>query len=223
MERAFSLKVGDRAGSVDALLMAPEQPRLWYVFAHGAGAGMRHSFMNQLSERLHSIGVATLRYNFPYMQEGTGRPNPAPILEATVRAAIEQAAQELPNVPIIAGGKSMGGRMTSQLLSKDHDLPIQGLAFVGFPLHQPGKPGRTRAEHLFDVVHPMLFLQGTRDTLADLGLLRPVIDRLGARATLRVIEDADHSFHVRKQSGRTDEQVLDELAAAAAEWMGERS
>jgi predicted alpha/beta-hydrolase family hydrolase len=212
MERLFTLKVGDRAGSVDGLLLTPEKPRLLYVFAHGAGAGMRHSFMNQMSEKLLSLGVATLRFNFPYMQDGTGRPNPAPILETTVRAAIEYGAHELPGVPMTAGGKSMGGRMTSQLLSKDHDLPIQGLAFVGFPLHQPGKPGRARAEHLFDVVHPMLFLQGTRDTLADITLMREVTGELGERARLHVIEGADHSFAVLKKSGRTFDDVLEELA-----------
>ena len=198
--------------------MTPENPRLLYVFAHGAGAGMRHTFMNQMSESLLALGVATLRYNFPYMQEGTKRPNPAPILEATVRAAIEKGAQELPNVPLIAGGKSMGGRMTSQLLSKDHGLPVQGLAFVGFPLHQPGKPGRARAEHLFDVVHPMLFLQGTRDTLADITLIREVTGELGERARLHVIDGADHSFAVLKKSGRTFADVLDELARVIVEF-----
>jgi uncharacterized protein len=212
MEREISIEVGERSGTVDGLLMAPKNARLLYVFAHGAGAGMRHRFMEDLTSRLANIGVATLRYQFPYMQAGTGRPNPAPMLEATVRAAIERGAQEFPDLPMVAGGKSMGGRMTSQLLSKEHELPVRGLVFVGFPLHQPGKPGRARAAHLFDVVHPMLFLQGTRDTLADITLMREVTSEIGARATLHVVEGADHSFAMLKRSGRTHAEVLDELA-----------
>lgn len=212
MQREFTLQIGDRAEGVQALLQRPETPRLLYVFAHGAGAGMRHNFMNQLADRLEAVDVATLRFQFPYMQAGGKRPDPPALLESTVRYAIELGRQELPEIPMIAGGKSMGGRMTSQLLAKTHDLPVRGLAFVGFPLHQPGKPGRARAAHLFDVRIPMLFLQGTRDTLADLTLMREVTDELGDRARLHVIDGADHSFAVLKRTGRTNEEVLDELA-----------
>jgi len=162
--------------------------------------------------------VATLRYQFPYMEAGGRRPDVPAVLEATVRAAIRTAAGLLPGVPLIAGGKSMGGRMTSQLLSREPQLPVRGIAFLGFPLHAPNKPSRTRAAHLFDVVQPMLFLQGTRDTLADLGLIEEVTSELGARATLHVVDGADHSFGVLKKSGRTNEEVLDELAAAIADF-----
>jgi uncharacterized protein len=199
-------------------LLAPTQPWLLYVFAHGAGAGMHHRFMVDVANRLHARGIATLRYQFPYMENGGKRPDVPNVLEATVRRAIELGAAELPNVPMIAGGKSMGGRMTSQLLAKQHDLPVRGLAFTGYPLHAPNKPGRARAQHLFDVVHPMLFLQGTRDSLADIGLMRDVTSELGDRATMHIIEGADHSFGVLKKSGRTDAEVLDELADTIAFW-----
>lgn len=212
MEQAFSLVVGSHAGRVDALLLAPPNPVLLYVFAHGAGAGMRHRFMDAMAGRLYDRSVATLRYQFPYMQSGGKRPDVPGVLEATVRSAIEHAHQAYPDLPLVAGGKSMGGRMTSQLLSRQHDLPVKGIAFLGFPLHQPNRPGRDRAAHLFDVVHPMLFVQGTRDTLADLTLIREVTSELGALATLHVVEGADHSFAVPKKSGRTHDQVLDEIA-----------
>ena len=189
-----------------------------YVLAHGAGAGMRHPFMTEIAEKLQAKGVATLRYEFPYMQSGGKRPDPPRVLEATVRKAIEKAAELAPALPIIVGGKSMGGRMTSQLLANDHTLPVRGLVFLGFPLHQPGKPGRERAKHLFDVVQPMLFVQGTRDTLADLSLVREVTAELGERATLRVVEGGDHSFAVRKSDGRSHEEVMNEIADAVVSW-----
>ena len=212
MERTIRLQVGERTGEVEALLQAPANPRLLYIFAHGAGAGMRHLFMARMAAKLQELNAATLRYQFPYMQNGRGRPDVPAVLEATVRAAILAGQQEFPGVPLVAGGKSMGGRMTSQLLSKDHHLPVQALAFIGFPLHQPGKPSRTRAAHLFDVAHPMLFIQGTRDSLADISLIREVTSELGSKATLHVIEGADHSFGVLKKSGRTNEDVLEEIA-----------
>jgi predicted alpha/beta-hydrolase family hydrolase len=199
-------------------LLVPDQPWLLYVFAHGAGAGMHHRFMGDVAQRLLARGIATLRYQFPYMESGGKRPDVPAVLEATVRRAIELGARELPDLPIIAGGKSMGGRITSQLLAKEPDLPVRGLAFTGFPLHAPNKPGRARAAHLFEVVQPMLFLQGTRDTLADLGLMRAVTSELGERAVLHVVEGADHSFAVLKKSGRTNEEVLDELADMIATW-----
>jgi predicted alpha/beta-hydrolase family hydrolase len=200
------------------LLLHPKGAHLMYVLAHGAGAGMRHPFMTQIAEKLQSSGVATLRYEFPYMQSGRKSPDRPGVLEVTVRKAIETAAELAPDLPIIAGGKSMGGRITSQLLAQDHSLPVRGICFLGFPLHQPGKPGRERAKHLFDVVQPMLFVQGTRDTLADLSLIRTVTGELGSLATLHVVEGGDHSFAVRKSDGRSHDQVMDEIAEAITSW-----
>jgi len=211
------------AGEVSALLLLPARPAALYVLAHGAGAGMRHAFMEAIARRLAARGVGTLRYQFPYSERGAGRIDPEPLLLATVRAAVAAGREAAGGVPIIAGGKSMGGRMTSRAAASEPLAGVAGLAFLGFPLHPAGQPGTSRADHLAKVDLPLLFLQGTRDTLADLALLRPVLERLGARATLRVFDDADHSFHVRKSSGRTDEQTLDELAAAVAEWTGERA
>jgi uncharacterized protein len=218
MEQTLNLLVGERAGTVEALLQAPAAPELLYIFAHGAGAGMRHPFMVQMSAILQELNVATLRYQFPYMEIGRKSPDVPAVLEATVRAAIRLGRDLLPDVPLIAGGKSMGGRMTSQLLAKEPGLPVKGLAFVGFPLHQPNRPSRTRAAHLFDVVHPMLFVQGTRDALADLELISEVTRELGARARLHVIEGADHSFGVLKKSGRTAADVQAEIARVIMEF-----
>jgi predicted alpha/beta-hydrolase family hydrolase len=211
------------AAEVSALLLAPARPRALYVLAHGAGAGMRHPFMEAVAQRLAARGVATLRYQFPYTEQGGRRPDPEPILLATVRAAVAAGREAAGGAPVLAGGKSMGGRMTSRAAAAEPLAGVAGLVFLGFPLHPAGRPGVSRAEHLARVELPMLFLQGTRDTLADLALLRPVLERLGERATLRVIEHADHGFHVPKRSGRTDEQVLDELATAVAEWPEGRS
>ena len=206
------------AGEVSALVVTPARPRAWYVFAHGAGAGMRHRFMEALAQRLAARGVATLRYQFPYAEQGGRRPDPEPLLLATVRAAVAAGRELAGGAPVLAGGKSMGGRMTSRAAAAAPLEGVRGLVFVGFPLHPAGQPGVARAEHLARVTVPMLFLQGTRDTLANLELLSPIVGQLGGRATLRVIEHADHGFHVLKRSGRGDEQVLDELAAAVAEW-----
>jgi len=197
------------------ILRRPQQAFCLYVLAHGAGAGMRHPFLEKLSEALAAEGVATLRYEFPYMEQGKRRIDRPPVLHERVREAVAVAARE--RLPLFAGGKSMGGRMTSQAQSLAPLADVLGLAFVGFPLHPAGKPGVERAEHLANVRVPMLFLQGTRDDLADLALLRPVIDGL-ARATLHVVDEADHSFHVRKGSGRTDEEVLADLARTFARW-----
>ena len=209
------------AGEVSALLVMPTGARALYVLAHGAGAGMRHAFMDAIAHKLAAQGIGTLRYQFVYTERGGHRPDPEPVLLATVRAAIAEGIRIANGLPVLAGGKSMGGRMTSRAAAAE-PLPgeVGGLVFLGFPLHPAGRPGTSRADHLAGVALPMLFLQGTRDTLADLALLEPVLKKLGARATLRVIEDADHGFHVRKKSGRGDEQVLDELAAAAAAWLG---
>lgn len=219
MEQALGIEVEGR-GRVDAILLAPESPRLLYVLAHGAGAGMRHSFMSDIAKRLFDRNVATLRYQFPYMQAGGKRTDPPAVAEAAVRAAIVKGQELLPGVRIVAGGKSFGGRMTSQLLSHDHDLPVIGLVFLGFPLHPPGKPSRSRAEHLFDVRVPMLFLQGTRDPLADLDLIREVTNELGDKASLHIVQGGDHSFAVLKRDGRNADEVMNELADTIVRWCG---
>jgi predicted alpha/beta-hydrolase family hydrolase len=209
-------------GEVSALLLRPVKARWLLALAHGAGAGMSHPFMGSLAGELASVGVATLRYQFPYMEGRRRVPDAPAVLTATVRAAVRAAAEAAPGLPLLAGGKSMGGRMTSQAAA-EHCLDgaldgVRGLVFFGFPLHPPNKPGTKRADHLVNVTAPMLFLQGTRDTFAELPLLRPVCAKLGTRGTLRVIETADHSFHVLKSSGRTDAEALRELAETTASW-----
>ena len=194
---------------ISALLLKPARPRALYVLAHGAGAGMRHPFMEAVARRLAVNGLATLRYQFPYMEQRSRRPDPEPVALATVRAAVRAGRQAAGGLPLFAGGKSYGGRMTSRAAAEAALEGVTGLVFLGFPLHPAGRPGISRAAHLAQVALPMLFLQGTRDTLADLTLLEPVIEQLGKRATLRAIEHADHSFHVLKRSGGTDEQVMD--------------
>ena len=206
------------AGEVSAVLTRPADARWMLVLAHGAGAGMRHAFMEALAEELVSVGVAILRYQFPYMEEGRGVPDRPKVLTATVAAAVRAAKEVAPGLPLLAGGKSMGGRMSSQAAAEGFLNEVRGLVFFGFPLHAPKQPGTKRAEHLSRVAMPMLFLQGTRDALADLRLLRPICKGLGARATLQVVETADHSFHVLKKSGRNDQEVLRELAAATVAW-----
>lgn len=206
------------AGPVSGLLLAPARPKALYVLAHGAGAGMRHPFMEAVAQRLAARGIATLRYQFLYSEQGARRPDPEPLLLATVRAAVAAGREAAGDIPLLAGGKSMGGRMTSRAAAVAPLEGVRGLVFLGFPLHPAGRPGVSRAEHLARVGVPMLFLQGTRDALADLTLLAPIVGRMGKRAVLRVVEHADHGFHVPKRSGRTDEQVLDELATAVAEW-----
>jgi predicted alpha/beta-hydrolase family hydrolase len=205
-------------GEVSALLCRPAKAQRLLVLAHGAGAGMSHPFMANLAEELAGCCVATLRYQFPYMRERRRVPDAPGVLKATVAAAARAAAEAAPGLPLLAGGKSLGGRMTSQAAAQNSLNGVRGLVFFGFPLHPPGRPGTKRAEHLEKVTIPMLFLQGTRDALADLTLLRPVCAKLGTRATLHVIETADHSFHVLKSSGRTDEHVLLELAETTASW-----
>jgi uncharacterized protein len=205
-------------GDVSALMVAPPRPRAFYVLAHGAGAGMRHAFMGAIAQRFAAHGVATLRYQFPYTEHRGRRPDPEPVLLATVRAAVAAGRAAAGDVPLLAGGKSMGGRMTSRAAAVDPLPGVAGIVFLGFPLHPAGRPAVSRADHLVRVEAPMLFLQGSRDTLADLTLLEPVVAGLGERATLRVIEHADHGFHVLKRSGRTDDEVLDELSAAVVTW-----
>ena len=206
------------AGPVSSLLVRPAGARVGLVLAHGAGAGMRHSYMTALSVRLASFGVATFRYQFPYMEAGGRRPDPPEIAVATVRAAVEEAAREMAGLPLVAGGKSFGGRMTSTAAAEAPLPLVRGLAFFGFPLHPPEEPGIGRAEHLARVTVPMLFLQGTRDELAQLPLLEPVVKGLGPRATLHLVEGADHSFGVLRKSGRNASDVLDELSGTFSEW-----
>ncbi len=208
----------DSRGEVSALLVRPAKARRLLVLAHGAGAGMSHPFMEMLAGELAGVGVATLRYQFPYMEERRRVPDAPAVLAATVVAAVQVAAEAAPGLPLLAGGKSMGGRMTSQAAAQHPLDGVRGLVFFGFPLHPPKQPGTKRADHLAKVTVPMLFLQGTRDTFADLKLLRPVCAKLGSRATLHVMETADHSFHVLKSSGRSDGEVLRELAETTVSW-----
>ena len=205
------------ADRLDALLLRPERARLLYVLAHGAGAGMRHVFLQRIAEALAELAVATFRFQFPYTQAGRRRPDDAAVLRGAVRAAVNAAHDAAPDLPMIAGGKSMGGRMTTQSQAEAPLPGVRGIALLGFPLHPARRPATSRAEHLAQVDVPQLYLQGTRDELARLSLLRPILSTL-PRAELRVIEGADHSFHVLRRSGRSDAEVIAELAAAVAEW-----
>lgn len=216
--RELHFTAGADAGIVSAILTRPADARRLLVLAHGAGASMRHAAMEALSAALAQRGTATFRYNFPYMERGKGPPDPKPKLHATVRSAVKAAHEAAADLPLYAGGKSMGGRMTSQAAASAELPGVRGIVFFGFPLHPAGKPDMERAEHLVEVQTPMLFLQGTRDKLADLELLEPVCQSLGKRATLHVVEGADHSFHVLKSSGRTDSEVCSELAQTVDDW-----
>ena len=200
------------------LLLRPDNARLLYVLAHGAGAGMRHPFMQAIARELAARGVATFRWEFPYMREQRGRPDPPAVAIAAVREAVAHAAAAAPDLPLVAGGNSFGGRMTSTAQAEAPLTGVRGLVFLGFPLHAPKRPSDSRAAHLAAVQIPMLFLQGTRDDLADLTLLKPVCKKLGSRATLHIVEGGDHSFNVLKRSGRTDLDALTELADTIAAW-----
>lgn len=210
--------VADDIGDVTGLLIRPPRAEALYVFGHGAGAGMRHSFMESVAARLAARRIATFRYHFPYREVGRKAPNRPPVLTATVRAAVAEGRRLAPDLPLLAGGKSMGGRMTSTAASEAVLPGVRGLAFFGFPLHAAGKPGTKRGDHLAGVTLPMLFLQGTRDKLAELDLLKPVLQSVQPTPTLHVVEGADHGFHVLKRSGRTDDEVLDEIAGRFAKW-----
>lgn len=207
------------AGAVSALLARPAQARACFVFAHGAGAGMMHAFMAVVASGLAERNIATLRYQFPYMEKGSKRPDPPGIAHAAVRAAVAAAAQHCPGLPLIAGGKSFGARMTSQAQAKTPLANVLGLAFFGFPLHPAGKPSVERADHLAEVKIPMLFLQGTADKLAELELLKPALKKVGTRASLHLLEAADHSFHVPVRSGRKYAEVMTEALDAFAAWI----
>jgi predicted alpha/beta-hydrolase family hydrolase len=206
------------AGVVQAILLRPKNAECVLTLAHGAGAGMNHPFMTALACKLADAGVATFRFQFPYMEQRRRVPDRAPVLTATVAAAVQAASKAGPGLPLFAGGKSLGGRMTSLAAAEGRLDGVRGLVFFGFPLHPPNRPGTKRAEHLRKVKLPMLFLQGTRDALADLKLLRPICNDLGSQATLHIIEGADHSFHVLKSSGKTDDGVLEELAKNTSAW-----
>ena len=214
---ALSIDV-DAGHTVSALLSAPEGARVAFVFAHGASAGMRHKFMEAVAAELAARQVATLRYQFPYMEAGSRRPDGPKLANATVRAAVAEAARLLTGLPIVAGGKSFGGRMTSQAQALSPLPNVTRLAFFGFPLHPAGKPSTERAAHLRNISIAMLFLQGSRDDLARLDLLEPVVAGLGALATLKVFADADHSFHLPAKSGRRDADVRVEMLDAFAAW-----
>lgn len=204
--------------AVSGLLLIPSKPIACYVFAHGAGAGMEHRFMTDAAEGLAAQGVATLRYQFPYMEAGSIRPDRPAVAHAAVRAAVAAAALRLPGVTLIAGGKSFGGRMTSQAQAASPMPNLRGLAFFGFPLHPAGKPSVTRADHLSAISLPTLFLQGTADKLAETSLIETTVKSLGQTATLHLVRDADHSFHVPKRSGRTDTDAMNEILDVFARW-----
>lgn len=208
--------------AVSGLLERPDAARAVLVLAHGAGAGMEHPAMRDVATGLAQRGIATLRYQFPYMERGSRRPDPPPLCHATVRAAVAEAARLAPDLPLLAGGRSFGGRMTSQAQAKEPLAGVRGLIFLAFPLHPAGRPGTDRAAHLEQIGIPMLFVQGTRDELASLDLLQPLVARLGGRATLHLLQDADHSFHVPARSGRTNAQVLAAALDDLCDWVARR-
>jgi uncharacterized protein len=208
---------------ISSLWLVPDNAKAVYVFAHGAGAGMAHKSMAAIAEGLAVRGIATLRYNFLYMERGSKRPDSPPLAHTAVRAAVAKANELAPKLPLFAGGKSFGGRMTSQAQALDAMPNLHGLIFFGFPLHPAGKPSDDRAKHLDDVKIPMLFLQGTNDALATLDLLKPAVKKLGKRATLTLSEHADHSFHVPAKSGRKDAEVLAEILDATTSWIASQS
>jgi predicted alpha/beta-hydrolase family hydrolase len=209
----------DDARRVSGLLHAPKNAHVCYVLAHGAGAGMTHPFIAAVADGLAERGIATLRYQFPYMEQGSKRPDTPKLAQATVRAAVAQASRMVPKLALVAGGKSFGGRMTSQAQAESPLPGVRGLAFLGFPLHAVGRPSDERAKHLLEVAIPMLFLQGTRDALADVHLVKNLAKKLGSRATLKLLFDADHSFHVPARSGRKDAEVRAEVLDAIASWI----
>jgi len=219
-EKPQAIAIGvDGETRVSGLVQAPADARACFVLAHGAGAGMTHPFMASIAEGLATRGIATLRYQFPYMERGSKRPDSPKLAQATVRAAVTEAARLTPGVPFFAGGKSFGGRMSSRAQAEALLPGVRGLVFFGFPLHAAGRPSGERGAHLLDVRVPMLFLQGSRDKLADLSILGPLVERLGSRAKLKVFAGADHSFHVPARSGRKDADVRDEMLDTVANWI----
>jgi predicted alpha/beta-hydrolase family hydrolase len=220
IEQEIRFTASKISGEVSAILMRPDNARWLIALAHGAGADMHHAFMTGVAQSLAKHGIASFRYQFPYTEQGKRGPNPQPILLKTVRSAVTAAREHAGDLPLLAGGKSLGGRMTSTAASQEELPGVHGIIFFGFPLHAPGKPSSERGEHLLKIRVPMLFLQGTRDKLADLALLRPICDRLQVQGQIKlhVIEGADHSFHVPKKSGRNDDDVLEELGKVVSDW-----
>jgi uncharacterized protein len=219
-EKADTLRIDLEGGrTVSGLLQAPPEPLACLALAHGAGAGMTHPFLAAVAAGLFERGVTTLRYQFPSMERGSRRPDPPRLAQETVRAALAAARRLVPGLPLFAGGKSFGGRMTSQAQAESPLPGVGGLVFLGFPLHPPGRPSDERGRHLLDVRVPMLFLQGTRDDFASLPLLRPLMERLGARATLVLVDDADHSFRVPARAGRGHDEILAGMVERLAAWM----
>lgn len=215
--RPIAIHVQDGV-DVSGLLLRPSGARILFVMAHGAGAGMTHPSMDNVATALAERGIATLRFQFPFMQEGTKRPDPPPLAHATVRAAVAEARHLVPDLPLVAGGRSFGGRMTSQAQALAPLPEVRGLAFLAFPLHPPKRPSADRGKHLYDLDLPMLFLQGTHDELADLDHLESLCDQLGDRVTLKLLSGADHSFRVLARSGRTETQVRSEILDAFVAW-----
>lgn len=218
LEEEVEIAVEGTDAHVSGLHLRPDDAHMLYVLAHGAGAGMRHPFMESIARGLAERGIGTLRYQFPYMEEGKHYPNPPALLEATVRSAVRFASKMPSPRPLLAGGKSLGGRMTSRAAAREPFPQVRGLVFLGFPLHAPGKPGVDRADHLANVTPPMLFLQGTRDALAQRELIESVVVGLGSRGVLHFVEGGDHSFNVLKRSGREPPEVLDELVGTVIDW-----
>ncbi len=209
----------ENAASVSALLLRPDNARACFVVAHGAGAGMAHPFMETVATGLCERGIATLRYQFPYMEKGSKRPDAPAVAHAAVRAAVKEAARACAGLPLIAGGKSFGGRMTSQAQAIAPLAGVRGLAFLGFPLHPPGKQSTSRAAHLSGIKIPMLFLQGTRDDFAEMTLLEPVVKDLGGMASLHVVQEGDHSLHVPARSGRNNREVMNGVLDTLSAWI----
>jgi predicted alpha/beta-hydrolase family hydrolase len=204
---------------VSGLLQAPKAARVCFVLAHGAGAGMSHPFVAAVANGLAERGIATLRYQFPFMEQGSKRPDPPKLAQATVRAAVGEASHLVPKLALVAGGKSFGGRMTSQAQAASPLPDVRGLVFLGFPLHPAGRLSDEHGKHLFEIAIPMLFLQGTRDALADIKLIQPLVQQLGTRASLTLLQNADHSFHVPARTGRNDADVRAEALDALAAWI----
>jgi predicted alpha/beta-hydrolase family hydrolase len=222
-ESVESLKIDLEEGqTVSGLLQKPDRPLACLALAHGAGAGMTHPFLAAVAAGLAERDIATLRYQFPYMERRSKRPDPPKLAQATVRAAVAAAGRLIPGLPLFAGGKSFGGRMTSQSQAESPLCGVRGLVFLGFPLHPPGRPSDERAKHLFEVQVPMLFLQGTRDDFASLTVLQPLIERLGPRATLEPFDDVDHSFHAPARTGRKNPEILAGVLDKLVVWIERR-
>jgi predicted alpha/beta-hydrolase family hydrolase len=218
MTRPQAVAITVEGSQVSGLLQVPNKARICFVLAHGAGAGITHPFMGAIADGLAERAIATLRYQFPYMEQGRKRPDKPKVAQATVRAAVAEAARLLPGFALVAGGKSFGGRMTSQAQASSPLPEVRGLVFLGFPLHPAGRPSDDRGDHLFEIKVPMLFLQGSRDALATTQILKPLVQRLGKGSTLKLFQHADHSFHVPARSGRQDSEVRAEMLDAVGAW-----